>query len=157
MEERTSDGYALAKEELQRFLENGPPPQDAANAWLLLGHACSQTGDELGEVHAAVERAQIAEVPYYDVSNAANRLNLFLRDHATALEKDQKRDLATRILAVLTSRKAESSTDDWSRMAWLAIHSGQESIAINLVEEGLRLDPDNTYLNRLAQRLGIAS
>ena len=97
MEERSPQGYDRAKEELRRFLENGPPNAEAAEAWRLLGHACFQTGDPLGEVHAFIERAQVSDVSFYDLSNTANRLNLFLRDYGLENRKDQKRDLAARI------------------------------------------------------------
>ncbi len=155
MEERTPIGYERAKEELRRFLENGPPSPDAAEAWRLLGHACYQTGDALGEVHAFIERAQVSEVSFHDLSNTANRLNQFFSEHGFEIEKEQKRDLATRILSVLVARRSEAEADDLSRMAWLAIHSGQEALARDLVELGLVNDPDNHHLIRLAQRLGM--
>ncbi len=155
MEERSPQGYTRAKEELRRFLENGPPGSEAAEAWRLLGHACWQTMDALGEVHAFIERAQVSEVSFYDLSNTANRLNLFLRDHGLEIDKEQKRDLAKRIISVIASRKAEADADDFSRMAWLAIHSGQEYLARDFVEAGLVKDRGNYHLVRLAQRLGI--
>jgi hypothetical protein len=93
MEERSSDSYTSAKEELRRFLENGPPNSEAAEAWRLLGHACYQTGEALGEVHAFIELAQVSDVSFHDLSNTANKLNLFLFDHGFELEREQKRDL----------------------------------------------------------------
>ena len=156
MEERTPQGYGRAKDELRRFLENGPPSADAANAWRLLAHACYQTGDDLGEIHAFIERAQISDVPFHDLSNTANRLNLFLRP-GLKMDREQKRDLASRISAVLHARRGEADADDLSRMAWLAIRSGQESMARDYVQAGLRLEPGNYHLLNLAQVLGIAS
>jgi hypothetical protein len=155
MEERSPQGYTRAKEELRRFLENGPPNAEAAEAWRLLGHACYQTGDALGEVHAFIERAQVSDVEFYDLSNTANRLNLFLRDHGLEIDKEQKRDLATRIISVLNARRSEAGADDFSRMAWLAIHSGQEALARDYVQAGLTTDGGNYHVVKLAQRLGI--
>ena len=155
MEERTPEGYVSAKEELHRFLENSPPAGEAAEAWRLLGHACYQTGDALGEVHAFIERAQVSEVPFYDLSNTANRLNIFLRAHDYAIESEQKRELTSRIFSVLSARQSEATADDLSRMAWLAIHSGQESKAREYVAAGLRMEPGNYHHMKLAQRLGI--
>jgi NB-ARC domain len=155
MEERTKQGYDRAKDELWRFLENGPPPAEAAEAWRLLGHACYQTGDALGEVHAFIERAQVSEVPFHDLSNTANKLNQFLRGHGLDIDKEQKRDLASRISSVLEARRAEARADDLSRMAWLAIHLGQESMARDYVEAGLAMDAGDYHLTKLAQRLGI--
>jgi len=156
MEVRSPKGYDRAKDELRRFLENGPPNAEAAAAWRLLGHACYQTRDALGEVHAFIERAQVSEVSFYDLSNTANRLNLFLRDHGMEIDKEQKRDLATRIISVLDAKKAEADADDFSRMAWLAIHSGRESLARDYVDAGLAMDVENYHLVKLAQRLRIS-
>jgi hypothetical protein len=156
MEERTPDGYARAKEELRRFLENGPPNSEAAEAWRLLGYACYQTGDHLGEVHAFIERAQVSEVSFYDLSNTANKLNVFFSEHGFEIEREQKRDLATRLLSVLNARRTEATADDLSRMAWLANHSGQEGLARDFVAAGLSKDEENYHLIRLAQRFGMS-
>lgn len=155
MEQRTQEGYDCAKEELRRFLENSPPSEQAAEAWRLLGHCCYQTDDSLGEVHAFIERAQAVLVPFHDLSNTANRLNIFLRDRGFEIDRDQKRDLASRILFVLNQRRSDAEANDYSRMAWLAIHLEQESTAIDYVRSGLSMDPENYYLTKLALKLGI--
>jgi hypothetical protein len=69
--------------------------------------------------------------------------------------REQKRDLASRILSVMSARRIEADSYDLSRMAWLAIHSGKESIARDYVKEGLFKENDNYHLVKLAQRLGI--
>jgi hypothetical protein len=155
MEQWSPEGFARAKEELRRFLENGPPNTEAAEAWRLLGHACYRTGDALGEVHAFIERAQVSDVSFHDLSNTANMLNLFFSEHGLEIEREQKRDLATRILRVLEARRTEAAADDLSRMAWLAIHSGQEELARDFVAAGLAKDAGNYHLNKLAQRFGM--
>lgn len=155
MEERSCEGNAFAKEELRRFLENGPPNSEAAEAWRLLGHACHQTDDALGEVHAFIERAQFSETSFHDISNTANKLNQFFSVHGFEIDKEQKRDLATRILSVLNARRTEAGADDLSKMAWLAIHSGQEALARDYVEAGLSKDAGNNHLVKLAQRFGM--
>jgi hypothetical protein len=156
MEERTQEGYARAKEELRRFLENGPPSAHAAEAWKLLGHACYRTGDALGEVHAFIERAQVSDVDFYDLSNTANRLNQFLREHGLEIDKEQRRDLATRILSVLHSRRHEAGASDLTRMAWLAIHCGNESAARDYVLASLEIEPGNYHAEKMAHGLGIS-
>jgi hypothetical protein len=60
MEMRSPVGYENAKEELRRFLENDATSEEASEAWLLLGHACYQTGDELGEVRSQINPRPIA-------------------------------------------------------------------------------------------------
>jgi hypothetical protein len=91
MESRSAEGYVKAKAELRRFLENSANTEEAADAWRMLGHACYQTGDALGEIHAYIERAQFLSVPFYDVSNTGNRLNELLRFNALGIDRDQRR------------------------------------------------------------------
>ncbi|MDF2464410.1 MAG: hypothetical protein K0Q43_2645 [Ramlibacter sp.] len=155
MEQRTPDGYVAARAELERFLENDPPADQAAEAWHLLGHTCFQLGDALGEVHAYVERAQLSDVPFYDLSNTAHSLINYVRDRAEEIEREHKRELATRLLEVMNLRRDEAGPVDLSRMAWLAIHCGNESVAREYVQFGMAMDPDNHHLYKLGQRLGI--
>ncbi len=156
MEARNDQGYEQAKEELRRFLETSPSAEAAGEAWQLLGHSCYQTGDALGEVHSFIERAHVAQVPFYDLSNTANRFNLFLRENREELEKEEKSYLADRLASVLQERRSEANSGDLSRMAWLEIHRGQEVSAREYVEAGLEQDPTNHHLIRLAQRFGIS-
>jgi hypothetical protein len=156
MESRSTDGYEKAKEEVRRFLENDPNVEDAVDAWRMLGHACYQTGDALGEVHAFIERAQFPSVSFHDVSNTANRLNELLRGHDLGIDKDQKRSFALRLLSALEKRRVEATADDLSRMAWLAIHSGQEGKAREYVESGLKMEPGNFHCQNLLDRLSHA-
>ena len=58
---------------------------------------------------------------------------------------------------VLDRRRDEASATDYSRMAWLALHIGQEQKAILYTEAGLQLDSDNDYCRRLAQQLGLSN
>lgn len=155
MEQRTSVGYSLAKDELKRFLENDLSSQNAAEAWKLLGHACYQTGDALGEVHAFVERSQVSSISFHDLSNTATRLNQLLRDSGLEIDREQKRDLANRLLFVLDQRIEEADANDLSRMAWLAIHCGREVDARNYVQIGQKLDSNNYHILRLRQRFDL--
>jgi hypothetical protein len=92
-------------------------------------------------------------VPFHVVSSTANRLNVYIREQAGSIEQEEKRALASRIFAVMESRADEAYADDFSRMAWLAIHLGQEGVARSLVNAGLEQDPHNNHCQRLATRL----
>jgi NB-ARC domain len=156
MEQWTREGYLRAKEELRRFLENDPPPDVAAEAWQMLGHACYRTDDALGEIHAFIERSQLAAVPFHDVSNTANRLNELLRVHGLGIDRDERRQLAERLFSVLDKRSSEAGADDFSRMAWLALHLGQEVRARELATAGLTIDADHYHCRKIASKLGIS-
>ena len=155
LETGTAENYEKAKLELTRYLEQQPAEADAADAWRLLGHACYLTGDKLGEIHAFIERAQLASVSYYDISSTANRLNAMLREHELAVDKEEKQHLAQRLLGVAESRIAEASADDLSRIAWLALHTEQQSKAIEFTRAGLQLEPDNPHCLGLKVRLHV--
>ena len=155
LESELHEDIELAKNELKRFLEQQPPELDAAEAWRLLGLAYFQTGDKLGAIHAFIERAQLSAVDFFDISNTANRLNGLLRDHGLDVEKEEKVQLAQRLLAVLQSRRSEASPDDFSRMAWLALHTGRQSQAAEFAQAGLALDPENFHCRGIADRLRL--
>ena len=111
--------------------------------------------DELGEIHAFSERAQLASIPFYDVSSTANRLNALLREHELDVDKEEKRHLAQRLLVVLEARRSEATADDFSRMAWLALHTEQQLKAGEFTRAGLQLEPDNPHCVGLKERLGV--
>lgn len=146
-----------AKDALRRFLEIDATSPAAAEAWMMLADACYKTGDALGEVHALIERAQLNAMSFSDVSNAANRLNQLLKEQYFRIDREDKRELAQRIAAVLEKRRSEADADDYSRMAWLAIHLGREGVARDYVTAGLAIDRDNYHCLRLAQRFDMTA
>jgi hypothetical protein len=152
-----SEDCEKAKAELTRYLEQQPGEDNAAEAWRMLGHACYRTGDKLGEAHAFIERAQLASVPFSEVSSTANRLNALLREHDLDVDKEEKRHLAQRLLIVLEGRQNEATADDLSRMAWLALHTDQQAKAIEFTRAGLQLDSSNPHCHGLNERLGAGA
>ncbi len=151
----SSANYRKAKDELNRFLEQQPADANTAEAWRLLGTACYKLDDKLGEIHALIERAQLASVSFNDVSNTANRLNSLFREPGLGVDKEAKRNLAQRLLLVLEGRRNEATADDLSRMAWLAIHTEQQLKAGEFAKAGLQLEPDNPHCIGLKSRLGV--
>lgn len=155
MEVGLSNDFDKAKEALRRYLEIDPTSAMAVDAWRMLAHCCYRTNDALGEIHAFIERAQISSVPFSDLSNTANRLNQLLHEHVLELDREEKRQLAQRISAVMGKRHDDGDADDFSRMAWLAFHIGEEGKAREYVGSGLAVDPDNRHCLNLAGRLGM--
>lgn len=152
----TESALEKAKSELTRFLEDDPNGSQVADAWRTLAYVCHRLGDTLGEVHAFVERAQLSEVPFFDVSSTANRLNQFLRNPELDLDQHERQALAQRLSLVMAQRVEEAEADDFSRMAWLAIHRGSESDARAYTLAGLEKDPENYHCRKLASRLGLS-
>ena len=153
LEERTDEGNHRAKNELERFLENNPPPADAALAWDMMAQVSYYTHDPLSEIHALIERAQISDLPFHKLSNAANKLNQFFKSCADEIDKEQKRDLTSRLFQLLHDRVQEARADDLGQMAWLAMRIGHETHAREYVEIGLNMAPHNSHLRKLSDRL----
>ena len=157
LDQGTIESTKVAKERLKNFLEGNPSGEDLAEAWTLLGKACRETNDALGEIHALIARAGVSQLSFSELSNTANRLNQILKDHGFEIDKDDKKALASRLLEILSARSKEALASDFTRMAWLAIHSGKETVAREFVEKALNLDSLNIHASRLANRLGINS
>ena len=138
---------------IQSFLEYDLSGQNASDAWQLLARAFYRKGDILGEVHAYIQRAQLPSVPFHDVSNTAN---LFNRNFSELdLEPDVKRRMSQDVLDVMEFRVAEArSADDFSRMAWLALHLDQKEKAHHFIDDGLDIDAQNVHCLNLAHKLG---
>lgn len=146
-----------AKSGVEQFLENsaGEDPTKIAEGWDLLGTISYKLGDSLGEVHADIEKANVVDVPYWEISRTANELNAFLREYGTEIDRENKVMLAERILSVMYERRAEASAGDYSRIAWLCIHLKRIEQAKSSVLSGLELDPANPHLTALEKRLKI--
>ena len=139
---------------VQAFLQGDQNGPGSVDAWRLLANVYYMQSNVLGEVHAFVERAQFGSVPFYDLSNTANLLNR--NYHGLDLD-DGKLQLTQRLLDVMEARKREAQPDDYSKMAWLALHLSQRDKAEEFAELGLDIDPENVHCQRIASRLGLGS
>jgi tetratricopeptide (TPR) repeat protein len=140
---------------LRRYLETNPRHAEISFVWKRLAGLCERTNDFVGAVHALVEMCQHAAVPYFVVSNAANKFNSLFRSGSLKLDTDEKRILIRRLEAVMSDRISEANADDYSRLAWLNLHINDEKRAIQLTEEGLALDGENVHLKRLAEKFSL--
>lgn len=147
------DGYERAREFLSRFLQEAPDSPRAGDAWRMMASVCRSLGDSLGEIHALIERCGLSDVPFFEISRTAHRLSQLLKDSAIA--RDIKDELASSILRIMVPRESEADANDLSRMAWLAIHVGDEALAKRFTRQGLNLDQDNEHCNKLRERLHI--
>ena len=154
-EEGSQQSFGEAKSCLRRYLETNPKHSDISFVWKRLADLCERTNDFVGAVHALVEMCQHAEVPYFVVSNAANKFNSLFRSGSLRLDTDEKRILIRRLETVMSDRIEEADSDDYSRLAWLNLHLNDEPRARRLTEEGLALDGENLHLIRLAEKLSL--
>ncbi|SRR6266540_148185 len=145
---------AEAKDCLRRYLEATPAAASSV-VWKRLADLCETTNDFVGAVHALVEMCEHSVVPYFVVSNTANKLNSLFWNKKLQLDTDEKRILIRRLASVMSERLSEADADDYSRLAWLHLHLHDEERAKYLTEEGLKVDGDNEHLLRLAEKFSL--
>ena len=151
--ERGSDSdLDAAISSIDAFLQGDQNGPESADAWRLLAHVYHRKRHTLGEINAFVERSQFASVPFYDLSNTATLLNSKYRELEFV---DGKVQLVRRLLDVMEVRSREANSDDYSRMAWLALHLSREDKAKQFTKHGLEIDPENVHCRGIANRLGI--
>jgi NB-ARC domain len=153
-EEGSPQSLEEAKNCLQRYLE-AMPASASSFVWKKLADLCEKTNDFVGAVHALVEMCEHSVVPFFVVSNTANKLNSLFKSKALRLDTDEKGILIRRLAAVMSERLPEADADDYSRLAHLYLHLHNEERAKHMTEEGLKLDGDNEHLTRLAEKFSL--
>ena len=153
MEHETNEYLQLAEKELKLFLENSSNEDDTIDAWRMLAKVYLKLKDYPNNIHALTKLTQISSVPFYEVSDAANRLNHYLLKNKADMRHDKKIDLVRPFLDVLEKRKSEAQADDFSRMAWLALNIQQKTKAEEYMELGLQNDPQNHNCLKLKEHL----
>jgi tetratricopeptide (TPR) repeat protein len=156
MEADTLDSYETAKVALRRYLEEDSTSPEAAEAWHNLANCCFKTGDLLGDIHAFVQRAKIASVPFADLANTAKLLNAFYRRQVLEGGIEKREDLGLELLDVMKRRLSEAKADDFGQMAWLALRQSDYAAARDFVKRGLALESDNPHLLKLGREPRIS-
>jgi hypothetical protein len=97
--------------------------------------------------------SQLAETPFTEISNAANRLNGLLRFHQFLDVYEIK--VSLRKLAETMASRVENEGDatDCSRLGWLYLHLGDATKTRRLIEQGLNPEPANEYCLKLKGKL----
>lgn len=148
-----SDGPIRAKDAVRRFLEQASSEEDKRLAWTDLERLCKLTSDWQGELQAVFERSRLPNTPFRELSAAANKLNNLLRDHSGQWDSDEKRHMVGKMIELMSTGLKEANADDYSRLAWLALHMNDEERAMEFINSGLKLDVHNPHCLKLAERL----
>ena len=150
LERGSESDISSAIDHIETFIRNNQDQSSLAKAWRMLAKAYWSTGNVMAELNAWVERSRLEDVSFYDISRTANYVNNKFREWNIGQGIDV---LANQLLEIMISRRSEADADDFSRMAWLALNTRQESKAIEFVNRGLDKDPDNQHCRRIADRL----
>jgi hypothetical protein len=154
LHEECSEDFDNAKDALRHHLESPQKSVNQQQIWKRLAQLCRRTEDWPGEIHALTEMCQLPEIPFNTISDAANRFNsLFNKDHSYSLDTDEKQIVVRKLAEVMESRIKEGDATDCSRLAWLYLNIHEKERARRFTELGLRLEPDNEYCQKLAEKL----
>jgi NB-ARC domain len=134
------------------FLESRPEPDEAAPAWERLINLYQVQGDVRGACNAVVRLAEITEPPLGLLSRIAYLLNAD-RSVIEGTEVWERQALLKPLAALLERHLKDATADDLSRLAWLHLHAGDKTRALEVSEIGLKRDPSHPYCARLAEKL----
>lgn len=156
--QESGDNYLIAeaKRYLYLFLERDDvEDRSKYEVWSQLSLLCRELNDPVSEVHAIIESSQYEDVEFSDLSNIANKVNHMLAKHDLNIDTtEEKREIISKLYIVMKKRKHEADANGLSRIAWLALHLGEEDEAKDLANQGLDIDPNNIYCTRLVDKLG---
>jgi hypothetical protein len=134
-----------------RFIENSTLIDDKRKGWKTLANLNRQRYNWLGEIQALVELSQLPDTEFAEISNSANRMNSLLKDKVE-IDSEEKKILCTKLLDVMEKRvENEGNGTDCSRMVWLARNIRMNDKGNDYIELGLKIDPENAYIQSLAK------
>lgn len=152
------DKLDLAREALKEYLKQDISPDRKMVAWLNIADLCKETHDSHGEIHALTEMCMLPDVPFYYLSNAADKIFKYLRKTTitSSIDSDSK-DYFIRNLAEVMQERIfrEGDATDFSRIAWLYIHLKDFDKAKLAIKHGLELDNENIYCLKLSEKFRV--
>jgi tetratricopeptide (TPR) repeat protein len=133
------------RSEAERFLRRAveDDPSDP-NLWLRLAQHYESRDDDRAALQAWVARAVVPAARFDDVSFAANKVNGWLRRSRVELTPDERRLLVQPLISTMEARSDEADAQDFSRLAWLYVNTGDRRRGIDAARRGLDLDPDQS-------------
>jgi NB-ARC domain len=141
-----------ARSAIERYLESTARAREQMYAWQKRSEYCRQVEDWHGEVQSQVEIGTLPDMPFTEISNAANRVNSALRFHQF-LDIYEINVLTRKLVDTMASRiDAEGDATDCSRLAWLHLRLGNEGEADRLIDQGLTMEPTNEYCGKLKEQ-----
>lgn len=139
---------------IRSYLETEKGDIEKLDAWMKLAEICKKSKDILGEMQALVEASELKTTPFSTISATANRLNELFKN-IKSISLYEKQIIIKKLITIMRERIQEANAIDCSRLAWLYLNVNDEDAAKQIIEKGLRLEPDNEYCQKLAERLSI--
>jgi hypothetical protein len=151
-ETRPADFDEIEREYLRRYIEAGSRALDIGLVWDRLARSYRSSGDVFAACDAYTRAFQVAEAPYYAISNVANWLNN-QRDAFASYDLPDRKAVFMPLATLMEARIGEARATDLSRLAWLHLHAGNLTRSTEVARLGLSTEPDNIHCQRLIERL----
>jgi hypothetical protein len=153
-EERgTHADWIAASEAVESFLQTSSSEAERAEAWEHQEALAKRLPDAQLELAALVERASLPSASLEVISRAANRVNAIFSADPFAVDRDEKRVLARRLISLFERRVRAADGTDLSRLAWLYLRVNDSDSARRIVTLGLRTEPSNQHIQNLDRYL----
>lgn len=134
---------------VSRFLEQAESAEEKIMGWRYYIRLAQKRKERIDEIHGLSELAQLSDVPFVEVSSAANRLNTLFRENPNVMATDERRAIVSKVADIMQARILEGDATDRSRLSWLYRHLGEHSAAVEVARDGLRIEPTNLYCKRI--------
>jgi hypothetical protein len=148
-ESRDPDAASHMIEALTRYVESTAPGVHQKLAWERIALVHRQQTNWAGFVNAQI---QIAELPEADLTMISASVNTF-NSVSYKLDADLRRSFAQRLATAMEPRIMDGDATDCSRLAWLLIRCENEDRALEVVNCGLKLDPNNEHCQNLKLKI----
>ena len=130
------------------------PKMPIGVAWKRIAGIRKTRGDVNGELHALAQICRPDSTPASELSDTANKINSILSQISpTSISREEKQFLVRDVVDALIVVTDELDATDLSRLAWLQLHLDESASALETVNKGLSLDPNNRHCLSLQTRL----
>ncbi|MEY9963404.1 hypothetical protein ABIA33_001437 [Streptacidiphilus sp. MAP12-16] len=150
LESSDRDDLTKARESIQRFLEKD---SESIAAWRKLIYINRRLVDVVAELNARIMLAEIPEVEYSEIANAASSFAHAQRSQALQWDPEARSVSISNLIRLMESRFAEATPTDLGLLAWLYVYSKNTARASEVVKQGLQREPTNPHLVKLNQSL----
>ncbi len=153
MEEGSNKSLEKTIEILTLYLENETSHSKKSAGWRLLADVHRLLENHYEEIHALVQLAKFSDIEFSELSNVANKVNQKFGKRLVIIDNHAvKTQLISKLYEVMKDRIDEAKSTDLSRMAWLGLNLNKQEDALELIESGLQLEPDNQYCLKLESK-----
>ena len=151
IEEVVGDTDRVAKC-IRSYLEQVSEGEGAVRAWRRLGLVYRRLNDVRASCSAFLNASRIVETELDEISSMANYINSS-RDLIVEMDPIQRSAILRPLARLMETHIEKASATDLSRLAWLYLHSEDETRALQVAKLGIDREVDNLHCLRLVQKI----